>query len=55
MSLKVKHFSLTPTVTVTKYSYMLFCNPQNAVTFYLTFTKLTLDSCGYRHGIFDSL
>lgn len=56
MSLKVKHFSLTPTITVTKHFYMFFCNPQNSVTFYhLIFAKLTLVSCGYRHGVFDSL
>ena len=55
MSLKVKHFSLSPTITVTKHSHVLFCKPQNSLTFYLIFTKLTLDSCGYGHGVFDSL
>jgi len=55
MSLKVKHVSLTLTLTVTKHSYILCCNPQKSVTFDLIFVKITLDSCGYRHGVSNSL
>lgn len=46
-SLTLKHLTLTRTITVTKHSYVPSCNPQNLVTSYFTFTKLTPDSCGF--------